>query len=195
NSDTVNYNDTVSRSYTDVVTTVATFPYIEDFEGGQAGWISGGTMSSWAFGTPAKPIINSASSGTNAFVTGGLSGQYTNGEKSQVESPCFDLRGFEGEAWVAMDVWWNSEFSWDGAVLQYTTDGSAWKNVGAMGDPHNWYTDNTISGNPGGQQEGWTGTQFSGNGSNGWVKAKHAVNQSVVGNRNVRFRVAFGSDG
>ena len=192
--DTTVSNDTLTRPI-EVIGTVATFPYIEDFESGQADWIASGTNSSWAFGTPANPVINGASSGVNAFVTG-LNGTYNTNENSEVRGPCFDFSDMEGTPWVAVDVWWNSEFSWDGAVLQYSdNEGQSWNNVGVMGDPHNWYNDNTINGNPGDQQEGWSGRQSTGNGSGGWVLAKHALPQSLAGNAKVLLRVAFGSDG
>jgi len=94
-----------------------------------------------------------------------------------------------------MLIWWNSEFSWDGTVLQSSIDsGATWQNVGAFGDPNNWYTDNTINGNPGGQQEGWTGRDATGNGSAGWVLARHDLT-GLGGQSNVRLRIAFGSDG
>ena len=61
-----------------------------------------------------------------------------------------------------------------------------------VGDPNNWYTDNTINGNPGGQQEGWSGT--GADGTNAWVIARHAL-IGLGGESNVIFRIAFGSDG
>ena len=70
---------------------VASYPYSEDFEAnGQNGWNSlalVGNFNTWAFGTPAKPFINSAGSGINSWVTGGLgSGDFSNNEKSAVVS-------------------------------------------------------------------------------------------------------------
>ncbi len=177
--------------------TITSYPYFEDFENGTGGWQSGGSGSSWAFGTPAKATIIGASSGTGAFVTGGLgTGTYNASESSEVTSPCFDFTSVEGNLWVVLDVWWNSEFSWDGTVLQYSADsGITWTNVGAYNDPNNWYTDNSINGNPGGQQEGWSGRASSTNGSGGWVEAKHTLPASLVGLPHVLFRVAFGADG
>ena len=35
--------------------------------------------------------------------------------------------------------------------------------------------DNTINGNPGGQQDGWSGRESSGNGSGGWVLSRHLL--------------------
>jgi hypothetical protein len=193
--DSVNDNDTTMAVYNSL-STITSYPYIEDFDSTQGEWFIGGTNSSWAWGSPAKTVITGASSGLNAFVTGGLgTGQYNGNENSYVGSPCFDFSGFQGTPWVAFDVWWNSEFSWDGAVLQTSVDGgTSWQTVGAYQDPNNWYTDNTINGNPGGSSEGWSGRVSSSNGSGGWKTAKHALDPSLVGQQ-LRFRVAFGSDG
>ena len=92
-----------------------------------------------------------------------------------------------------MDVWWNSEFSWDGAVLQSSIDGGAnWSNVGAFGDPNNWYTDNTLNGAFWAPTDGWSG-RF-GTGSGGWVTAEHELD-GLGGEPAVLLRVAFGADG
>jgi hypothetical protein len=54
-------------------------PYFENFEAGDGNWIPTGTLSTWAFGTPAKNTIKDAHSGVNAWVTGGLTlGLYNN---------------------------------------------------------------------------------------------------------------------
>lgn len=191
-----NSNDTASVTVTSVPT-ISSFPYFEDFENGTGGWRSGGANNSWAFGTPAKDVITGAASGTNAWVTGGLgTGTYNPDEQSFVVGPCFDMTSAPAEPWVALKIWWEAEFSWDGAVLQTTTDsGATWTNVGAFGDPNNWYTDNTINASPGGSSEGWSGRQNSGNGSNGYVQATHPLDPTLVGEPNVQFRIAFAGDG
>ena len=175
---------------------INTFPYTEDYENGAGGWMIDPAIAfldNWALGTPAKPTINSAHSGNNAWVTG-LSDPYSNSQQGAVNSPCFDLRNLL-DAQISMWVWWNCEFSWDGAVLQSSTDGGAsWQNIGDFGDPNNWYTDNTIVGNPGGSQTGWSGRNSSDNGSGGWVLAQHDISH-LVGLSPVYFRVAFGTDG
>ncbi len=195
-ADQDNSNDTTSFSIVSVPT-VSTFPYKQDFENGQGGWSSGGSASSWAFGTPAKDVIQGAGSGLNAWTTGGLGATpYNNTEQSWVQGPCFDMTAVPAAPWVAMKIWWEAEFSWDGANLQTSTDdGTTWTNVGNLGDPNNWYTDNTIDGEPGGSQVGWTGRNNSSNGSGGWVTAAHPLDTSLVGNPKVLFRIAFGADG
>jgi hypothetical protein len=188
-------NDCATKAVTSIPT-ISTFPYVQNFEAGNGGWVSGGTSSSWALGTPAKTVINSAASGTKSWITG-LTGTYNASEKSQVESPCFNFSSLV-QPLIEMKVWWNSEFSYDGAVLQSSIDGGAtWQVVGAKGDPNNWYNDNTINGGPGGQPVataiGWTGRNSTNNGSGGWVTVKHTLT-GLGGQAAVRLRIAFGSE-
>lgn len=176
---------------------ITSFPYFQDFEAG-SDWISTGANSTWAYGTPAKAIINSAASGTKAWVVGGLTSTttYNASESSALLSPCFDMTAAPSGLWVGLKVWWEAEFTWDGAALQYTTDGVTWVTIGAVGDPFNWYTDNTINGNPGGQQSGWSGStaSFPPSGSGGWRQALRPLPSALAGQPSVRFRIAFGAD-
>jgi hypothetical protein len=175
---------------------IDTYPYSQNFEAGQAGWrINNNVNGTWAFGTPAKSTISSASSGVNAFVTGGLgTGFYLDLDNSWVEGPCFDFTNVCDPV-ISARVWWNAEFSWDGMNITTSTDGgNTWVLVGAFGDPLNWYTDNTIAGAPGGSQEGWSGRASTTNGSGGWVTVKHHL--TGLGNQaNVKIRFNFGTDG
>ncbi len=195
-ADYTRLNDTLSTTVSSLPL-VNTFPYKQTFEAGQGGWTSGGTaFNDWAYGTPAKATITGAASGTNAWVTGGLGvGSYLDNANNWVESPCFDLSTLTNP-WVMAKVWWNAEFSWDGAVLEYSTNGgTSWSEIGAFGDPFNWYTDNTVNGlsTAGGTGNGWSGRALSSNGSNGYVPAKHEI-ANLAGQSAVRFRIHFGSD-
>jgi MAM domain, meprin/A5/mu/PKD domain len=174
---------------------VSTFPYFQNFEQGRNGWIeNAGTNGTWAFGTPAKAVINSAASGQNCFVNGGLTGNYSDNDNSYVESPCFDFSNMCAPG-ISLKVNYNAEFSWDGLNITASTDGGAtWQLVGGFGDPYNWYTDNSVNGNPGGFQSAWSGRQSTGNGSNGWLTARHQL-LSLAGQPTVRLRLNFGSDG
>lgn len=190
-------NDTIWTTV-NPIPVISSFPYLENFEAGQGGWVEDNTINgSWAFGTPAKTTITGAASGNNAFTTGGLGvGQYNPNENGWVLGPCFDFTTLDSGSYVGVKVWWNSEFSWDGGNIQWSEDdGASWNNIGVFGSPNNWYTDNTINGNPGGNSEGWTGRTATSNGSNGWVQAKHALPNSLVGIPNVNIRFTFGSDG
>ncbi len=177
-----------------LITPIAAFPYNENFDGGAGGWTSGGTSSSWALGTPAKPIINSAFSGANSWTTN-LTAPYNANESSFVLSPCFDFSSLALPT-VEVKIWWNAEAGWDGTVLQSSIDGGAtWVNVGAVGDPDNWYNDASLDGRPGGSNDGWSG-RGTGTlpGSGGWVSAKHEM-PNLANQSSVRLRFAFGSDG
>ncbi len=189
--DTLFDNDTTFSTVTNFPL-VTTFPYIADFEGNQDFWASGGTNSSWEWGTPAKLNIVGAANGTGAWVNGTLGFfNYNPNEDSYVESPCFDLSGL-ANPWVGANVWWHSEFSWDGMVVEYSLDtGQTWNVVGNFNDPFNWYNDNSVNGLGGG--DGWCGTPGN-NGSEGYVPVKHDV-LPVAGNPLVKFRMHFGSDG
>lgn len=175
---------------------ISNYPYYMDFETGQNGWrITNNTVGTWAFGTPAKTTINSAASGVNAFVTGGLgTGFYANNDNSWVEGPCFDFTNLCDPV-ISASVWWNAEFSWDGMNIVTSIDGgNTWQLQGAFGDQMNWYTDNTINGAPGGYQQGWSGRNSTTNGSGGWVTARHHLS-GVAGQPNVKVRFTFGTDG
>ena len=141
-------------------------------------------------------MIIGASDGVNAWATD-LDGLYPNNAFETVVSPIFDFTGFTDDPEFRMDVWWNSEFSWDGAVLESSIDGgTTWQQVGAFGDPDSWYTDDTITGlsaNGAAIGEGWTGRDSEANGSGGYVEAIHLLD-GLAGEPLVSLRVAFGSD-
>ena len=189
------------------ITPINTFPYHEDFETSEGGWTSGGIANDWAWGTPAKPNITQAGSGQNCWITGGLSGAfYSLGQRSYVESPCFDFSQLS-HPYIYFKIWWESERQYDGANFQYSlNNGTNWINVGSINDPtdclnENWY--NTLSitnlNNLSNPRHGWSGNIQSssgscqgGNGSNGWVTARHCLT-SLGGKPNVRFRFTFGA--
>lgn len=168
---------------------VSSFPYTEDFEASAGGWTETGTASSWEHGTPQGVIINSASSGTKAWMTG-LSMNYNNNESSYVISPCLDFTNLLLPE-IHMDIWYESESNYDGAALQASKDGGlSWTKIGDYLDPNNWYNRSPIWGmgtlEP--SQEGWAGTTGM------WVTATHTLD-SLGGESNVRLRIVFESDG
>ncbi|MGZ4036555.1 MAG: PKD domain-containing protein, partial [Bacteroidia bacterium] len=167
-----------------------------------------GTASDWAWGTPAHPSISSAGGGTKSWCIGGLTGSFYNlGELSTLTGPCYDFSSLS-YPWISLKIYWECEFKWDGLVLQSSiNNGLSWQNVGAFGDPNdcntaNWYTYGNISNLtslPAGQRCGWTGrvgptsgSCSGGNGSGGWVTAKHCLT-GLANQPNVKFRFVFGS--
>ncbi|MBT7142286.1 MAG: hypothetical protein HN894_03025, partial [Bacteroidetes bacterium] len=189
--DTINYNDTIDGITVLSIATISSFPYLENFESGNF-WISGGTSSSWEFGTPAGSTISGAYSGSNCWATN-LTGVYNNYEDSWVESIIFDMTSltapvFEFKYWIDAQGMY-----YDGVKVQYTLDGGlTWLHLGSeFGDPlldpngTNWYNGMSIAGI--GYVNGWTG-----NGT-GWVNGKYLMT-TLAGEPSVKFRVCFGSD-
>ncbi len=184
---------------------ISTYPYSENFEAGPS-WTSGGTNSDWAWGTPAHAIINTAGGGTKSWMVGGLNGAFYNySELSWLMSPCFDFTTLN-YPWISFKIFWEDEWKYDGMVLQYSLNGgTTWTNVGANGDPvdclnAHWYNYNNItwltSAVP---KHGWTGRTGAtagacqgGNGSLGWITAKHCMS-ALAGQPSVRFRFLFGA--
>ena len=188
-------------------TTISSFPYSENFEANQGGWTTGGTNNDWAWGRPTKTTISSAGSGNKCWVTGGLTASfYKYGERSYVKSPCFDFSGLQ-HPYISFLIFWDSEHTYDGAVLQSSIDGgTTWVNVGAFGDSvdcmnQNWYNTSSVTylNTLATVKEGWTGNNQptsggcqGGGGSLGWVPAKHCL-ASLAGQASVVFRFAFGA--
>jgi len=171
-----------------------TLPYAENFENGDGGWTASGSNSTWELGTPSGSVISSAGEGIQSWATN-LDGQYNDNERSQVVSPVFDFSGNPTDDPVlTMQVYWNTEFAWDGAAVQSSVDGgSTWQLVGDVGNGTNWYNRSSLSGTNvvGGQEKSWTGT--GSNGSGGWVVAENTLT-GLAGESAVQLRVAFGSD-
>ena len=137
--------------------TYNSFPYYEDFEASNGGWTTGGSMSSWAYGTPAASVINSASSGTKAWATN-LTGNYNASEASYVIAPCFDFTSLAAPQFK-MKVWWNSEsvLGWC-CITKFYRQWHDLKTLNCIWRPNNWYNDNSISGLTtaiSSNQEGW----------------------------------------
>ncbi|MGB3591396.1 MAG: hypothetical protein WBA16_06870, partial [Nonlabens sp.] len=166
-------------------------PYFEDFESGTGGWVASGRNSSWQLGYPLAPGITRTTSGINAWVTN-LTGSYDRNESSMVVGPALDFSSAITDPVVRLEVWWESEFSWDGAALQSSIDGgTTWQLVGDLNTGQNWYTDDTINAAPGGQQKGWTADPFN-NGLTSYVTAANTLT-GLAGQSSVKIRVAFAS--
>ena len=193
NGDGNNSNDTLIQEIHSLLS-ISQFPYTDNFEQGDGGWVVGGENPSWERAYPNATIMQGAASGVKAWITNSR-GPHNANENSWVASPCFDFSNLPPYAQISVNVWWETEFSWDGAVLQASTDaGNNWTNLGKMGDSNHWFNDNTIGALPGGSPEGWTGDSQSGKSSGGWIRVLHAIGDQLAGEPNVRFRFAFGSD-
>lgn len=195
-----------TRVNSQCVSVVSTFPYTESFETA-ATWTTGGINNDWAWGTPSKPVINSAGQGTKCWITGGLTTSfYSYGQRSWVESPCFDFSSLNRPV-VSFMIFWETERRYDGGNLQYSINGgTTWQNAGAFGDPvkcidQNWFNNSSIINLSGlvNNPDGWSGSVqpssgscSGGNGSNMWKLASHCL-KNLANQPQVKFRFTFGS--
>ncbi|MBX7242590.1 MAG: T9SS type A sorting domain-containing protein [Bacteroidia bacterium] len=190
--DTNTADDSLVSTITSIPT-ISNYPYYENFDQGPGGWAQGGTNSSWQLGTPSGAPIQSAYTSPNSWETN-LTGSYNSAEESWVLSPCFDLSTLNAPVFEAA-IAWDLEGSWDGVVLQASTDGGVtWSNVGNFGDPFNWYNGQGLITSPGSPfnpgNVGWNG---SGTLGSGWVICKHDLN-GLQNQPAVRLRFAFSAD-
>jgi len=165
-------NDTASVSITNAPV-ISVYPYYEDFEADNGGYGSSGTSSSWAWGTPAKPIITHASSPTKCWVTS-LTGNYNQGEASYLDFPCLDFSSLTAPV-LEFDIWMATSGILDYCRVEYSKDGGAsWAVLGGQNDPVNWY-DGT---------NGWSSAQA------GFMTVRHRVD-SLAGNASAKLRIYF----
>ncbi|MCW3078516.1 MAG: hypothetical protein JWO32_3125 [Bacteroidetes bacterium] len=184
---------------------ISSFPNTETFESGPV-WMSGGTNSDWAWGSPSKAVISSAGGGAKCWVIGGLNGSsYAGGQQSYIESPCYNFSTLTYPS-VSFKIFWEMEYKYDGGNLQYSTNnGSTWTTIGNYNDPVNCTTQNWINYGTinylawSGSKQGWsgnskptTGSCQGGGGSMGWVTTRHCL-ANLAGQSNVKFRFTFGS--
>lgn len=171
--------------------------YSQNFDTGTDGWIAGGANSSWALGHPQGAVVagDASEDGSgNAWDTN-LTGVSNNGEQSWVLSRCFDFTAAQKPIF-SFDIWSDTPFQNDGAVLQYNDNGdiandAAWVTIGQdNGQGANWYDASGISSSPGNQATndvGWTGFY------NGWRTAAFKLD-ALKGKPSVVFRIAFASN-
>jgi molybdopterin biosynthesis enzyme MoaB len=206
--------DTVTRSIS-ILQIISSFPDTRDFDtppiNDQAH--KPGT-SSWRLMVPNGNIIKGDN---NAWVTSDrITGRHQDNEHSFVALDAYDLRPLK-RPMLTIDVWSNSESTRDGAVLQYSFNGSEWvtlvdkEAVASTDYPEgqiglNWYSEKGLVSSPGkgtipgvsgkGENEygaGWTGVYDS------WRTARFPldlIRKQMMEEEHVsvRFRVVFASD-
>lgn len=184
---------------------VTSYPNTEDFESSDGNWSINGVNADWAWGTPGKVRINAAGSGNKCWITGGLTNStYNGGEKSWIESPCYDFSSLQ-RPFVNFLVYWDTERQYDGGNFQYSLDnGATWNNVGTSAtNVHcrikNWFNSPSITNMNGlaSPAQGWSGSSLptsgsclGGNGSGAWKEAQYCLT-NLAGQPNVIFRFTF----
>ena len=133
-------NDTLNFS-TFKSATVSAFPYVQDFESGLNGWITGGTNSSWEVGSPSSSNFSAAANGSKCAATN-LDGPCNVNEVSYLISPCFDFRGMAGNPTILFNLAYKLGWTTPGLHLEYSENGNTWTKLGTSGSGQNWYNNN-----------------------------------------------------
>lgn len=159
-------------------------PYAQQFEEWSGGWYvdSSSIKPSWQWGVPAKQVIDTAASGTHAWVTN-LKEKFNLGETSYLTSPCFDFSADTTDPVIDFAIFRNMSTFYELAYLEMSIGGGAWKPVGNIGEGINWYNSADFYQY---QDAAWTGN------SEGWENARHTLN-GAGGNAEVRLRFVFRS--
>ncbi|MEQ8908948.1 MAG: T9SS type A sorting domain-containing protein, partial [Vicingaceae bacterium] len=171
------YNDTAFVSIQS--DPVYTPPYQNDFETSLAEWTVSGNNATWQKGIPTSVPIDTAASGTQAWVTN-LNGAYNNNELSYLTSPCFDFGALSTDPVIRFYLNYETEMFYDFAWMEYSIDfGVTWQKVLATPNAVNWYNNTN--------QNVWEGN------SNGWLNVNNVLN-GLAGEPAVKLRLVFESD-
>lgn len=161
--------------------------YYENFDNNNGGWsmTNTGSGSTWAYGTEGTEVGEGSYWYTNSY------NNYANNSATYATSPIIDLTGFYNLEFK-IDVRYNTDAN-DGAYVQYSTNGSTWTTLGAMGSGNEWY--NSASVNALGSVNGWSGNN-GGTHTAGWnnsVEASIDLPSALDNQSTVQFRVYFAS--
>lgn len=184
--DTVPVNDTACINLVGLPTFAA--PHTDNFDNSN-NWSHADGLDQWQYGTPTSgnAPVTSPYSAPNVWDVN-LSGNYQNSSNDNLYSPFFTFTNVVN-AELRFYHWYESEMSWDGGRVDYSTDGGqTWQVLGTQNDPlgTNWYTTSSLisSGLP-----AWEGS------SGGYIQSTY--NLSFLDNypNPVQFRFNFSSDG
>ncbi len=172
-------NDGIERSM--IIQPTYKSDHVESFESKKGLWIAGGVNNSWQCGTPGFGII--PVSGTNVWKTK-LLDNYPDRDSSIVESACYSNEDGKRKV-LDLKYWVSSEKSFDGAILQYSTNnGLTWHLVDSTYSPWEWYNDTiqTLD------SRGWAG--YAGE----WSTAALILPERITNAPLMKFRIIFQSN-
>ncbi len=178
-SDNFSDNDTLSVQVRNL-SMITSYPYLQNFENGDGQWYTGGTRSSWQYGTIASYKMKSAASGSKAWKTS-LNTVHNASEQSFLYSPCFNTTGMAAPTLsfsVSLDIEDCGNTICDAAWVEYSADGITWNKLGASGSGTNWYNKATA--------QVWSQENF--------VRWHVATIPLPVGLTKMRLRIVFKSD-
>lgn len=175
------FNDTAVKIFTGLP--VFTPSWYDSFDSSSIFWLSDGNMNIWQRGIPQKPIINSAHSAPNVWITDTIS-PYPANATEYLYSPYFNLKYYSNallKFWHRFDLEQNLDYG----RIQYSIDsGQTWINLGYISDPlgSNWYNSSSAG------LHSWSGS------SNGWILSTYDLSQFYNSSSILQFRFVFSSN-
>lgn len=161
--------------------------YYENFDNNNGGWTMSntGTGSTWSYGT------NATDAGEGNYWYTDNYNNYANNTSTYATSPIIDLTGFYNLEFY-IDIRYETDAN-DGGLIQYSTNGSIWTTLGAMGSGNRWY--NTASVAALGSVNGWSGSNAGtfAAGRNNSIEASIDLPSALDNVAFVQFRVLFAS--
>ncbi len=175
-----------------VLPTVRSFPFLEDFENGPGIWFSRADSleGSWNWEKISSSLGGLENNGERIW----LSPNATH-IQATLESGCLDLSSLE-KPMIKFSKRSASFPDFDGSILQYSTDvGKTWNTLGGFSpeleSKLNWYNSSSILANPGEQSTtekvGWSGIDSA------WSEASYILDSIQVPDSYLRFRFVYGS--
>ena len=163
--------------------------FTDDMEDGDNGWTNYKSLSNpWHLIDTDEDGNREASSPTHAMWVGDGSkgdGEYDNNWDFSVYTS-EEIELGQTNPQMSVDIWYSTEFSWDGGNVQITTDdGETWEVI----NPDGGYPDDAVVGLD--NEPGYTGTSGEGDSAE-WEAATFSLTNYT--NDNVRFKFRFGTD-
>jgi hypothetical protein len=132
----------------------------------------------WVRGVPADALLNTASSGTQAYATN-LSTNYPDNTKASLISQCFDLTQLSNPV-LKFDMAFDLEANWDIAYVEYSLNqGSNWSVLGTINSLPLWYNSDRTNASSGASNDcqNCPGSQWTGQGES--VHASGGTNATL----------------
>ena len=163
--------------------------FSDDMENGVNGWSNYKSLSNpWHLIDTDEDSNREASSPTHAMWVGDDSkgdGEYDNNWDFSVYTS-EEISLGQTNPQMSVDIWYSTEFSWDGGNVQITTDdGETWEVI----NPDGGYPDDAVVGLD--NEPGYTGTSGGGDTAD-WETASFSLANYT--NQDVRFKFRFGTD-
>ncbi len=176
-------NDTLFKTVS--ILSISAFPYKENFENNDGGWISKpltGALNDFVWGTPSKTFISAAANGTKCWITKTIS-DYDDFSDYVLESPCINLSTGIAPT-LSFSLKFSTELNYDGCILEIDTNGSnTW--IKLTNFSQGGYNNTAVIGVLPPPQ--WSGL------SSGWQRVKVPLG-AYAGRSSVKFRFHFASD-